>query len=99
MPKISHACVIALLSCAASSAMAASRPPWPPALPVYDHVVLFLAVLGQQSERRPSRPGAEQGQPPRLPVQGQQPQRATDPHRPFVQRRGRKPATHTVARL
>jgi hypothetical protein len=42
MPKISHACVIALLSCAASSAMAASRPPWPPALPVYDHVVIVV---------------------------------------------------------
>jgi hypothetical protein len=42
MPKISHACVIALLSCAASGAMAASRPPWPPALPVYDHIVIVV---------------------------------------------------------
>src|ERR1700747_2923741 len=57
MPKISHACVIALLSCAVSGAMAASRPPpWPSALPVYDHIVIvveenkdFDQILGDQS--------------------------------------------------
>jgi len=42
MPKISHACVIALLSCAASTAVAASRPPWPSTLPVYDHIVIVV---------------------------------------------------------
>ena len=42
MPKISHACVIALLSCAADTAGAASRPPWPPTLPVYDHIVVVV---------------------------------------------------------
>ena len=42
MPKISHACVIALLSCAASTAVAASRPPRPSTLPVYDHIVIVV---------------------------------------------------------
>jgi hypothetical protein len=42
MPKISHACIIALLSCATSSAVAASRLPWPPTLPVYDHIVIVV---------------------------------------------------------
>src|SRR6266487_1347327 len=42
MPQISHACVIALLSCAAGTAVAASRPPWPPTLPVYDHIVIVV---------------------------------------------------------
>src|SRR5215471_7497984 len=42
MPKISHACVIALLSCAAGTAAAASRPPWPATLPVYDHIVIVV---------------------------------------------------------
>jgi phosphatidylinositol-3-phosphatase len=42
MPKISHACVIALLSCAAGTAVAASRPPRPPTLPVYDHIVIVV---------------------------------------------------------
>jgi len=42
MPKISHACIIALLSCATGSAVAASRPPWPPTLPVYDHIVIVV---------------------------------------------------------
>src|SRR5262245_52039550 len=55
MPKISHACVIALLSCAASTAVAASRPPLPSTLPVYDHIVIvveenkdFEQILGGQ---------------------------------------------------
>src|SRR6516164_2469556 len=47
MPKISHACVIAVLSCAAGTAVAASRPPWPPALPVYDHIVI---VVGENKD-------------------------------------------------
>src|SRR5215831_4923260 len=42
MPKISHACVIALLSCAASTAVAAGRTPWPSTLPVYDHIVIVV---------------------------------------------------------
>ena len=42
MPKISRACIITLLSCATSSAVAASRPPWPPTLPVYDHIVVVV---------------------------------------------------------
>src|SRR5215510_2366117 len=42
MPKISHACVIALLSCAASTAVAAGRTPWPSPLPVYDHIVIVI---------------------------------------------------------
>ena len=59
MPKISHACVIALLSCAASTAVAASRPPWPSTLPVYDHIVIvveenrdFEQILGASLTRR-----------------------------------------------
>src|SRR5262249_28950823 len=42
MPKASQACVIALLSCAASLAIAASKPSWPPTLPVYDHIVIVV---------------------------------------------------------
>ena len=42
MPKISHACVIALLSCASGTAAAASRPPWPATLSVYDHIVIVV---------------------------------------------------------
>ena len=42
MPKTSQACVIALLSCAASLAIAASNPAWPPTLPVYDHIVIVV---------------------------------------------------------
>ena len=42
MPKVSHACVITLLSCAASTAVAAGRTPWPSTLPVYDHIVIVV---------------------------------------------------------
>ena len=42
MPKISRACIITLLSCAAGTAAAASRPPWPATLPVYDHIVIVV---------------------------------------------------------
>ena len=59
MPKISHACVIALLSCAASTAVAAGRTPWPSTLPVYDHIVIvveenrdFEQILGASLTRR-----------------------------------------------
>jgi phosphatidylinositol-3-phosphatase len=42
MPKTLQACVIALLSCAVSMAMAAGKPAWPPTLPVYDHIVIVV---------------------------------------------------------
>ena len=129
MPKTSRACVIALLSCAAGTATAAGRPPWPATLPVYDHIVIvaeenkdFEQILGGEFDAPYIRKLAAEGaifermfaeehysqgnyfwlfsgsnqnvgfrdrvpssQPPRLPIQGQQPRRATDRQRPLVQ--------------
>src|SRR5258707_13440854 len=42
MPKPLHVCLFALLSWAASIAMAADKPSWPPTLPVYDHIVIVV---------------------------------------------------------
>jgi phosphatidylinositol-3-phosphatase len=42
MPKISQVCVVALVSCAASVAVATSKPPWPSTLPVYDHIIIVV---------------------------------------------------------
>ncbi len=43
MSRASRACAIALLSCAATSiAAAADAPPWPAALPRYDHIVIVV---------------------------------------------------------
>jgi acid phosphatase len=42
MPKPLHVCLFALLSWAASIAVAADKPSWPPTLPVYDHIVIVV---------------------------------------------------------
>ena len=42
MRKASQLCMIALVWSTGGMAMAADRPPWPPTLPVYDHVVIVV---------------------------------------------------------
>ena len=57
MLKMSHTCVIVLVACAASAAVAADQASWPSTLPVYDHIVIvveenkdFEQILGGRFE-------------------------------------------------
>ena len=42
MTKASQLCMIGLVSCTASLAVAADRVSWPSTLPVYDHIVIVV---------------------------------------------------------
>src|SRR5262245_50599939 len=50
-------CLIAMLACPASATVAASKPPWPSTLPVYDHIIIVVEenkdveqILGRKSD-------------------------------------------------
>src|ERR1700716_2414375 len=68
MPKSLYGLLVALLSCAASLAVAADKPSWPPTLPVYDHIVIvveenkdFEQILGDKFDAPYIRKMAAEG--------------------------------------